>query len=38
MADSTLAQAQRLGSIIVVRTPTAVLADLVPPTSPSSAV
>jgi predicted nucleic acid-binding protein len=28
----------RLGSIIMVRTPATVLADLVPPTSPSSAV
>jgi len=28
----------RLGSIVVVRTPAAALADLVPPTSPSSAV
>jgi predicted nucleic acid-binding protein len=26
----------RLGSIVIVRTPTAVLADLVPPSSPSS--
>jgi hypothetical protein len=28
----------RLGSIVVVRTPAAALTDLVPPTSPSSAV
>jgi predicted nucleic acid-binding protein len=28
----------RLGSIVVVRTPAAALAELVPPTSPSSAV
>jgi predicted nucleic acid-binding protein len=28
----------RLGSILVIRTPTAALADLVPPTSPSSAM
>jgi predicted nucleic acid-binding protein len=28
----------RLGSIVIVRTPAAVLAELVPPTSPSSAV
>jgi predicted nucleic acid-binding protein len=31
-------QLTRLGSIVMVRTPAAVLADLVPPTSPSSAV